>query len=56
VRSDDSSRIQDVVRWLGGSNVMLSRAQPSPVFDAGMTITSTGTPSHSLSRRGDAEG
>src|SRR5262249_40749786 len=41
VRSDDSSRIQDVVRWLSGSNVMLSRAQPSPVFDAGMTITST---------------
>jgi hypothetical protein len=41
IRSDDSSRIQDVVRWLGGSNVMLSRAQPSPVFDAGMTITST---------------
>jgi hypothetical protein len=41
IRSDDSSRIQDVVRWLSGSNVMLSRAQPSPVFDAGMTITST---------------
>jgi hypothetical protein len=41
VRSDDASRVQDVVRWLGGSNVMLSRAQPSPVFDAGMTITST---------------
>ena len=41
IRSDDSSRIADVVRWLGGSNVMLSRPQPSPVFDAGMTITST---------------
>src|SRR5690242_2631004 len=41
VRSDDSSRIADVVAWLGGSNRMLGRAQPSPVFDAGMTITST---------------
>jgi hypothetical protein len=41
VRSDDASRIADVVQWLGGSNRMLGRAQPSPVFDAGMTITST---------------
>jgi hypothetical protein len=41
LRSDDSSRIADVVAWLGGSNRMLSRTQPSPVFDAGMTITST---------------
>jgi hypothetical protein len=41
VRSDDSSRIADVVAWLGGSNRMLGRTQPSPVFDAGMTITST---------------
>jgi hypothetical protein len=41
IRSDDSSRIADVVKWLGGSNTLLSRAVPSPVFDAGMTITST---------------
>jgi hypothetical protein len=41
IRSDDSSRIADVVRWLGGSNVLLSRSVPSPRFDAGMTITST---------------
>jgi len=41
IRSDDSSRIADVVRWLGGSNVLLSRTVPSPRFDAGMTITST---------------
>ena len=41
IRSDDASRIQDVVRWLGGSNRMQGRTQASPVFDAGMTITST---------------
>jgi hypothetical protein len=41
LRSDDSSRIADVVAWLSGSNRMLGRAQASPVFDAGMTITST---------------
>jgi hypothetical protein len=41
IRGDDSSRIADVVAWLGGSNRMLGRTQPSPVFDAGMTITST---------------
>ena len=41
VRSDDSSRIADVVAWLRGSNRMLGRTQASPVFDAGMTITST---------------
>jgi len=41
IRSDDSSRIADVVAWLSGSNRMLGRAQASPVFDAGMTITST---------------
>ncbi len=41
VRSDDPSRIADVVAWLSGSNRMLGRTQASPVFDAGMTITST---------------
>jgi len=41
IRSDDSSRIADVVAWLSGSNRMLGRAQASPVFDAGMTVTST---------------
>jgi hypothetical protein len=41
IRGDDSSRIADVVRWLGGSNTLLSRNVPSPVFDAGMTITSS---------------
>lgn len=41
LRGDDASRIADVVAWLRGSNRMLSRTQPSPVFDAGMTITST---------------
>jgi hypothetical protein len=41
LRSDDSSRIADVVAWLSGSNRMLGRTQASPRFDAGMTITST---------------
>jgi hypothetical protein len=41
MRSDDSSRIADVVAWLSGSNRMLGRTQRVPRFDAGMTITST---------------
>jgi hypothetical protein len=41
LRGDDASRLADVTGWLSGSNRMLGRAQPSPVFDAGMTITST---------------
>jgi hypothetical protein len=41
VRGDDAGRIADVVRWLSGSNLLLSRAIASPRFDAGMTITST---------------
>jgi hypothetical protein len=41
IRGDDASRIADVVAWLSGSNRMLGRTQASPVFDAGMTITST---------------
>jgi hypothetical protein len=41
VRGDDSSFVGDVVQWLGGSNRLVGRPINSPVFDAGMTITST---------------
>jgi hypothetical protein len=40
IRSDDLGRCDDVANWLSGSNRMLSQTIASPVFDAGMTITS----------------
>jgi hypothetical protein len=41
VRGDNASFVGDVVRWLSGSNQLKGRTVASPVFDAGMTITSS---------------
>src|SRR5256885_16575080 len=41
VRGDDSSFVNDVVQWISGSGRLKGNAVASPVFDAGLTITST---------------
>jgi hypothetical protein len=41
VRGDNPSFVGDVVAWLSGSNRLKGRTVASPVFDAGMTITSS---------------
>lgn len=41
VRSDVARIVDDVVRWLAGSNRLNGNVVTSPRFDAGMTITST---------------
>jgi hypothetical protein len=41
IRSDNSDYIADVVKWLSGSNRLLGTSVASPVFDAGMRITSS---------------
>jgi hypothetical protein len=41
IRGDNPSFVGDVVNWLSGSNRLRGQAIASPVFDAGMTITSS---------------
>jgi len=41
VRGDNQSYVQDAVSWLGGSNVLVGRAIPSPRFGGLLTFTSS---------------
>ncbi|MEC3980458.1 DUF7405 family protein [Amycolatopsis sp. H20-H5] len=41
VRADNADHVNDVVKWLAGSNQLAGRQIGSPRFDAGMTFTST---------------
>jgi hypothetical protein len=41
LRGDNPSFVGDVVNWLSGSNRLRGQIVASPVFDAGMTITSS---------------
>jgi hypothetical protein len=59
IRGDNPSFVGDVVNWLSGSNRLRGQAIASPVFDAGMTITSSramfvqpGLPRNIASRNG----
>jgi len=40
-RGDNQSYVQDAVSWLGGSNVLVGRAIPSPRFGGLLTFTSS---------------
>lgn len=41
LRSDDAGHIQDVLRWLGGSQILAGRPQPSPHLDDLLAFTSS---------------